>query len=213
MLSDKQAMGVSIKYVYAVVGWVLWCTFHSTLISISVTEYMKRKLGNVFRFYRIFYNMVSVATLMPLLYYSRMIREEPVFFWEGPWTIVQILLLATSISLFIAGGRHYSWAQFCGIAQIRAEQANGSLCDCDSFVVSGIHRIIRHPWYLGGIMIVWVENLSISTILINTIISVYFVVGSFLEERKLVRDFGDKYREYQQSVSMLFPWRWLKAKI
>jgi hypothetical protein len=38
-------------------------------------------------------------------------------------------------------------------------------------------------------------------------------VGSFLEERKLVREFGDKYQEYQQAVSMLFPWRWLKAKI
>jgi methanethiol S-methyltransferase len=62
-------------------------------------------------------------------------------------------------------------------------------------------------------IIVWVENLSVSTILINIIISVYFIVGSFLEERKLLREFGDKYREYQQTVSMLFPWRWLKAKI
>lgn len=62
-------------------------------------------------------------------------------------------------------------------------------------------------------MIVWVENLSISSIWIKIIINVYFVVGSFLEERKLVRALGDRYRQYQKSVSMLFPWRWLKAKI
>jgi methanethiol S-methyltransferase len=62
-------------------------------------------------------------------------------------------------------------------------------------------------------LIVWVEDLSVSTILINIIISIYFIVGSFLEERKLVREFGDDYRQYQQTVSMLFPWRWLKAKI
>ena len=206
-------MEVSVKYFYAVVGWVLWCTFHSTLISITVTEYMKSKLGNGFRFYRFFYNVVSVATLIPLVYYSRMIQEAPVFYWEGPLAIIQVFLLAASIYLFVAGGRHYNWAQFCGIAQIRAGRAEGSLSRCDSFVVSGIHRIIRHPWYLGGMIIVWVQNLSVSTILINIIISVYFIVGSFLEERKLVREFGDKYREYQQSVSMLFPWRWLKAKI
>jgi len=101
----------------------------------------------------------------------------------------------------------------CGIAQIRARRADGSLSKDDSFVVSGIHRIIRHPWYLGGILIVWAQDLSVSTIMINMIISVYFIVGSFLEELKLVREFGDKYREYQQTVSMLFPWRWLKAKI
>jgi protein-S-isoprenylcysteine O-methyltransferase Ste14 len=212
-LIGKKAMEVTLKYLYAVVGWVLWCTFHSTLISITVTEYMKRKLGNSFRFYRFFYNVVSVATLFPILYYSRMIREAPFFYWEGPMAIIQVLLLAASIYLFVAGGKHYSWAQFCGIAQIREGRADGSLSKCDSFVASGIHRIIRHPWYLGGMMIVWVQNLSVSTILINIIISVYFVVGSFLEERKLVREFGDKYREYQQTVSMLFPWRWLKAKI
>jgi len=208
-----QAMEVSVKYFYAVVGWILWCTFHSTLISITVTEYMKRKLGDGFRFYRLFYNGVSVATLIPLMYYSRMIREAPVFCWEGPLAIIRVLLFAASIYLFVVGGRHYSWAQFSGIAQIRAGRADGSLSKYDSFVVSGIHRIIRHPWYIGGMMIVWVENQSVSTILINTVISFYFIVGSFLEERKLVREFGDKYRQYQQTVSMLFPWRWLKAKI
>ncbi|MCX5818980.1 MAG: NnrU family protein [Deltaproteobacteria bacterium] len=206
-------MEVSLNYVYAVLGWVLWCTIHSALISITVTEYMKRKLGDGFRFYRLFYNVVSVATLIPLIYYSNMIREAPVFRWEGALTIVQILLLAASIYLFVVGGRHYSWAQFWGIAQIRAGRAHGSLARGDSFVVSGIHRIIRHPWYLGGILIVWTQDLSVPTILINMVISVYFIVGSFLEELKLVREFGDRYREYQRTVSMLFPWRWLKATI
>ena len=206
-------MEAPITYFYIVVGWILWCTLHSVLISITVTDYMKRKLGKGFRFYRVFYNMVSVATLIPLFIYSRRICEAPIFYWEGPLTIIQILLLAGSIYLFVAGGRHYSWAQFSGIAQIKAERINGSLCNCDAFVVSGIHQIIRHPWYLGGIMIVWAVNLSVSTILINIVISIYFVVGSFLEERKLVREFGDNYRKYQQTVSMLFPWQWLKSKI
>ena len=202
------------KYVYAALGWILWCTFHSALISITVTEYLKRKLGNGFRFYRLFFNAVSVATLIPLIHYSRLIRGASVFYWEGPLlTSIQVLLVAASIYLFVAGGRHYSWEQFIGIARIREGRTEGSLCDCDSFVVSGIHRIIRHPWYLGGMLIVWAENQSISTILINNIISVYFIVGSILEDRKLVREFGDTYRQYQQSVSMLFPWQWLKARI
>jgi len=206
-------MEVSLKYVYIVLGWVLWCAFHSFLISITVTEYMKRTLGDGFRFYRLFYNAASVTTLIPLIYYSRMIREEPVFSWVGPWMMVPVLLLTAAISLFVVGGRHYSWAQLLGIAQIRAGRADGSLSKGDSFVVSGLHRIIRHPWYLGGILIVWAQDLSISTILTNMVISVYFIIGAVLEERKLVLEFGEQYREYQQTVSMLFPWQWLKAKI
>ena len=55
--------------------------------------------------------------------------------------------------------------------------------------------------------------MSASTILINMVISIYFMIGAVLEERKLVIEFGEKYREYQRTVSMLFPWRWLKERI
>jgi protein-S-isoprenylcysteine O-methyltransferase Ste14 len=39
------------------------------------------------------------------------------------------------------------------------------------------------------------------------------VIGTILEERKLVREFGEPYREYQRNVSMFFPYKWLKARI
>jgi protein-S-isoprenylcysteine O-methyltransferase Ste14 len=175
-----------------------------------VTNFAKKKLGENFRFYRLFYNVVSLVTLIPIAYYSHMLREAPVFRWEGPLGLIQAFLLAVSICLFVTGGKHYSWANFWGISQIKA---SSSLADSSTFVVSGIHRIIRHPWYLGGILIVWAQDLSTSTILINMVINVYFIVGSFLEERKMVLEFGETYRDYQRTVSMIFPWRWLKARI
>ena len=39
------------------------------------------------------------------------------------------------------------------------------------------------------------------------------LIGSRLEENKLLQEFGDDYRQYQQQVSMLFPYKWLKAKL
>jgi protein-S-isoprenylcysteine O-methyltransferase Ste14 len=203
-------MEISVKHLYAVLRWVLWCTLHSTLISTTVTDFAKMKLSGSFHFYRLFYNVVSLVTLIPLVYYSHMLREAPVFRWEGSLVIVQVFLLVVSVYLFVAGGKHYSWARFWGISQVKA---GSSLADSSTFVVSGIHRIIRHPWYLGGILIVWAQDMSASTILINMVISVYFMIGAVLEERKLVLEFGEKYREYQRSVSMLFPWRWLTARI
>jgi len=206
-------MGINMIYLYAILGWVVWCTLHSTLISVPVTEYMKRKLGERFRFYHLFYNAFSLATLIPLLLYSASIRQEPVFRWEGPLGIIPYLLSATSIGLFIIGGRNYSLFQFLGIAQIKRGGTNRSLSGYGKFAVSGIHRMIRHPWYLGGIMIVWSGDLSLSTILNNMVITSYFIIGAILEERKLVREFGEPYREYQRNVSMFFPYKWLKARI
>ncbi len=208
-------MEVSAKYLYAIVGWIVWCTLHSFLISVTVTEYAKRKLGDRFRFYRISYNVFSLVTLVPIVAYSVSIRGQPIFRWEGPLVVVRYLLLAVSLFLFFAGGRHYSLSEFLGIRQLRDKRLSHTLSGPDTFVASGIHKVIRHPWYLGGIIILWTgtANLSLSMILDNLVITSYFIVGSILEERKLVREFGEPYREYQRKVSMLLPYKWLKARI
>ena len=41
--------------------------------------------------------------------------------------------------------------------------------------------------------------------MINIILTIYIIMGSILEERKLVLEFGDAYVKYQQEVPMLIP--------
>jgi protein-S-isoprenylcysteine O-methyltransferase Ste14 len=103
-------------------------------------------------------------------------------------------------------------SQFIGIHQIRTGQTDHTLSEFDTFDTSGILSVTRHPWYTGGIMIIWTSDMYLSTLLNNIVVSAYFVIGSFLEERKLLLDFGDKYREYQKHVSMLVPYKWLTRK-
>jgi protein-S-isoprenylcysteine O-methyltransferase Ste14 len=200
-------------YLFAVLLWILWCTLHSTLVATTVTNYMRKKLGDRNRFYRVFYNTVSLVTLVPVVYYSSSIRQAPVFRWEGQLVIVKYLLLVTSIYLFIAGGRHYSLAQLLGIHQIKTGRTDRTLSEYDRLDTSGILSMIRHPWYTAGILMVWATDLSLLTFLINIVISAYFVIGTILEERKLLLEFGEKYREYQKNVSMFIPYQWLRAKI
>ncbi len=47
----------------------------------------------------------------------------------------------------------------------------------------------------------------------NVILTLYFIVGSHLEERKLVKKFGAHYEEYRQNVSMLVPVKWLRKRL
>ncbi|MCJ7783453.1 MAG: hypothetical protein MUP41_05930 [Desulfobacterales bacterium] len=206
-------MELPVKHVFVVLLWILWCTLHSTLIATPVKDYLRKKLGDWFRFYRLFFNAVSLATLIPVLYYSLSIQRTPIFLWERHLMIVKYLLLATSITLFVAGGRHYSMSEFFGIRQIKTGRANPALSEYDTFNTSGILGAIRHPWYTASLMAIWARDITLSTLLINIVISAYFVVGTILEERKLLLEFGEKYREYQKNVSMFLPYKWLKAKI
>jgi methanethiol S-methyltransferase len=206
-------MDLTANNLFIALLWIMWCALHSTLIAKTVTDYVKRKSGQKYRFYRLFFNIISFVTLAPLLYYSVSHKGPLVFQWEGLLLIVKYLLLVTGIFLFVAGARHYSLSQFIGIHQIKTGQTDHTLSEYDAFGTSGILSVIRHPWYTGGIILIWSCDIYLSTLLNNIVVSAYFVIGSFLEERKLLLDFGDKYREYQRHVSMLVPYKWLMAKL
>jgi protein-S-isoprenylcysteine O-methyltransferase Ste14 len=61
-------------------------------------------------------------------------------------------------------------------------------------------------------MIVWLRDICLLSLLINIVTSAYLVIGGFLEERKLLMEFGERYREYQKKVSMFIPYKWLKTR-
>ena len=201
------------KYVILAFSWTAWCTVHSLLISFRVTGPLKRRFGNGFRYYRILYDGFSAITLIPVALYAYSLRTEALFRWDGPFRMLQIFLLLVSMFLFVSGTRHYDALQFLGIRQLTQSDSCAVLTENCELNTTGILSIIRHPWYLGGMIIVWARDLDLSAILTNTVITGYFVIGAFLEERKLSAELGNTYREYQSKVSMFFPYKWLKARL
>ena len=57
-------------YILLSLLWTVYCIVHSALISMTVTDFFKRALGDGYRFYRLFFNIFSLGTLVPLLIYS-----------------------------------------------------------------------------------------------------------------------------------------------
>ena len=127
--------------------------------------------------------------------------------------IGQVILLGTAVLLFVYGGRNYDVRQMLGIKQIKERTSNKALTDTGELDTSGILGITRHPWYLAAILFLWGRQLDVSAIILNVIFTGYLIVGAYLEEKKLVAEFGQKYLAYQKRVSMLIPYKWLKSKV
>lgn len=193
------------------VAWTAYCALHSAMISETVTSFVKRRLGDGFRFYRVFFDAVALVTLVPLVLYSVSIEEAPFFRWDGALRPLRYTLVAVGVLLLIAGGRHYSMGQFFGISQLHAG-SGGGLAAQGTIDSKGVLGLIRHPWYTAIVLLLWARDLDAVRLVANSILTLYVVVGAHLEERRLVHEFGDGYAAYQRRVSMFFPWRWLISR-
>jgi protein-S-isoprenylcysteine O-methyltransferase Ste14 len=172
-------------YLLLAVLWIGWCVIHSGMISLTTTGFLKRRLGTGYRFYRLFFNIFAVATVMPLFACTESLQGPALFRWHGLMTGVQVLLLALSGLLFLGGTWHYDLLQFLGVRQIATGSFHHALSDTGKLNTDGILNITRHPWYLGGILFVWAscERMDIATLVMNVILTAHLIVGAILEER------------------------------
>ena len=201
------------EYFILAVLWITFCAMHSALISTTFNNILKQKTGDAYRFHRLFYNIFSIVTLIPVALYTLSIKQQPFFVWDGYLLPLKYILQACGILFFILGGQRYSFSQFAGIRQIRKGIDHNLINKTGKLSSKGILGAVRHPFYAGLFPLIWAKDLDISFFIVNIILSIYLIIGTLLEERKLVLEFGDAYSEYQKKVSMLFPFKFIKARL
>lgn len=191
--------------------WIVWCGMHSILIDPLVVQYLKSSMGNKAVYYRLMYNVLSMLTLAPLLVITRIDQGDVVFSWSGWTVVIRLLLFVSAMVCFLGGAKGYDLQNFLGLQQIREKRESLLLGDAQSFSEAGIFGLIRHPWYVGSFLFVWsifgtYYEKNFACVLI---LSCYLVLGTYLEERKILAEHGEMYRRYQERVSMFFPIKWL----
>jgi methanethiol S-methyltransferase len=112
-----------------------------------------------------------------------------------------------AVGFFVWGIRTLKSFDPLGVAPIRAK-LRGTPHRPLPFVIAGPYRWVRHPLYFSVLVLVWTNpDLTTDRLLFNLLWTAWIIVGTWLEERDLVRDFGDAYRVYQRCVPMLWPGR------
>ncbi len=187
--------------------WICWCALHSLLITGRVNEWIQKKGGFLQGTYRIFYILFSIVSLPPILWYQYSLPQKVLFTWQGWWQIPRFILLLYAAVLFWYGKKNYDMNYFLGIRQWR-EYRRGGPPEKIPFHCSGILQYVRHPWYSGGLALLWsVGPLTNTSLIANIILSIYLIIGTLLEEQKLRRELGEKYCRYCHMVPMFVPWK------
>ncbi|MDP3581199.1 MAG: NnrU family protein [Ignavibacteria bacterium] len=194
------------KYLVLSLLWVGYCALHSFLISIRFTNFITRLLKNYYAFYRLFYVLFSLVLLVLLINFTSQLDNEIIISYSSPWSIIRYILMYGSLLAFIwAFFFNYDPLSFFGIRQIlnfgKVKEVNPS----DEIKRNGLLGLIRHPMYLCLIIYLWSQTFKKIDIIVNVVLTIYVIIGTLLEEKKLVLEFGDAYVKYQKEVPMLIP--------
>lgn len=193
------------NYIVIALIWAVYCVLHSYLISIQFTQRMKLVLKDYYAFYRLFYVFVSTLLLIPVFIYTHPLASEVIITYHPPWSVIRFALMMSSLLVFVRAFLiDYDLLFFFGFRQIlmfgkKSVEPHGTIKR------KGLLGVVRHPMYLALIIYLWCQTFRLSDIVVNAVLTVYVVIGTILEEKKLVLEFGNDYLQYQHEVPMLIP--------
>ena len=178
---------------------------HSLLAHGAGAAWLGRLLGPAAR---LGYNLIAVFHLGAVLLFGHWLAAGSLAFERADW-LVWLQWAAVAAGLLIGGLalRDYDLGRFGGLWYLRNRSVPGAAEVPEPLVVTGLHRYVRHPLYSAAFLLLWgfVDGpLALATAVWA---SAYFVIGTWFEERKLVRLYGETYRAYRRRVPAFLPWK------
>lgn len=192
-----------IAYVFLALLWVAYYSMHSILASLRTKRIVASKLPAIWPYYRIIYNVLALTGALAIFIYQwslPTVMAVPSKAW-----MLCLGALIIFIGLFIAAMAFYSFdkSEFLGLKQLAGKQEKKG-----KLHTSGLYGIVRHPLYFSMILIVsgyLLYSFHLSNLIFALCTFAYLLVGTKMEEAKLVETFGRDYLTYRHRVKMLIP--------
>lgn len=189
---------------------LLFGAVHSLLAAFGVKAWARRVLGErAFEgFYRLLYNIFSVALFIPVALTLMLTPATVIWRVPMPWAAALLALQLAALLGLLAAVLQADPLRFAGLKQALAYLRGEPLpLPPEKLQVRGFYRLVRHPLYLFTLLTLWPTPLMTDTFLGFAVgATLYFIIGSRLEERRLAAEFGDAYHQYRQRVPWLLPW-------
>lgn len=194
---------------FVFVGMLLFAAIHTLMADKQLKKTFHNRFGErtYEGLYRLIYNIVALITIAPVMLYiwlggSTVVWQVPVSI-EPAFLIIQTIgTLGVGISLL-----QINLGYFSGLSQIYAWLNGDPLpLKAERLKKRGMYRLVRHPLYLFSLLSMWPLITMTDTVLaFNIGATLYFIMGSLWEEKRMLAAYGEEYRAYQAKVPWLIP--------
>ena len=185
-------------------AWLSFGALHSLLAAAWGQKILARVFGPATR---LAYNLIAIVHLGAVWGFGQLLgAESDRFAFPAGAPVAQALLVIAGLAILAIALREFDLGRFGGLWQMRHRVPPGSEGEHEALVTGGLHRYVRHPLYSAGFMILWGlirDPLSLATAVWG---SLYLLIGTHFEERKLRRLYGKAYDDYSKRVPPFIPW-------
>ncbi len=188
--------------VWLAVSVLAWGFLHSLFASLKFKDLVRRHSGpRAAQFYRLVYNLFAGLSFVLILVVAARTPDQTLYLIPFPWFILLVVGQGLAVIALVVGFLQSRPMEFLGIYQL-----GSPVEEPKRLTMAGLYRFVRHPLYTAGLVFIWLMPLMTERLLaINLALTVYVVVGAYLEESKLVREFGQDYVDYAAVTPMFIP--------
>lgn len=200
---------------------VLFAGIHSLLASGTAKRKAAALLGDQRRnaLYRPFYNVLAVVTFGALMLYGVKLPDRRLYRIRGSFARLMQLIQLYFLLFLLNGARQIGFLNFAGLPNIafwlrgrspvplEPEAQGPALGDDGRMKIAGPFRFTRHPLNFGMLPILWLmPKMTVNLAVFNLMTTLYLIVGSVHEEKRLKESYGRAYEDYRESgISFFVP--------
>jgi len=166
-----------------------------------VKDAMHALMKQNFKFYRLSYSIVAAIIIIYILFLN--FSMESNLLWQPtiPEKIASAIMGVMGLSVMLICIRKYFFA-LSGMSVFSQKVSQNKL------QMNGLNKYVRHPLYLATLLFAWsffFWQPLFSNLISCICILLYTLIGTYFEEHKLIKTFGDDYKEYTAQVPMIIP--------
>jgi len=187
---------------YIGIFWILYFALHSVLASFPVKRFFRKVFPAVYPHYRALYSVIATVNFVLLgMLHIKMPSTNLFQPADGLRWIAVGIGLAGALVMWRAMKRY--GASFLYLNLEESDTAQPVL------VTTGLNAYVRHPLYFGillSLVFLVLYFPSAKNFVFAGVTLAYLIIGSWLEEQRLLAIFGQAYENYRRRVKMLVPY-------
>jgi methanethiol S-methyltransferase len=189
---------------WVLIAGAVFGAIHSLTASLQLKLVVSQHFGEPGRkFYRFGYMILSLITTLLYLALVVLLPDKRIYLIPPPWIYLSgFLQLLTLIGMALSSGGT-GMISFPGLESLPEKNTEPVK---NTLMTNGFYAYTRHPIYFFLLVFLWLFPLMTWNILAFAIgVTLYTLIGSRFEERKLIHEFGQAYIDYRKVTPWIIP--------